>query len=188
MNLVTWTILLCWVFFSLYWVARAFSQKAVGTKTNFLDRLTHKLFLAIAFALLIFSARHQFLDVLFVRGSIGVDFISVAFCLIGLAISIWARRTLADNWDQSPVIKKKQELIMKGPYKLVRHPIYSGVLLMFLGTALAIGMLGGFVSFIILFIGFWIKLKKEEAIMTKYFKEKYLNYKRRSKTLIPYIL
>jgi protein-S-isoprenylcysteine O-methyltransferase Ste14 len=100
---------------------------------------------------------------------------------------IWARRTLAGNWSSLPVLKKDHDLVQDGPYKFVRHPIYTGFLLMFLGTALAIGRLGGFIGFAVCFMGFWIKLRQEEALMIKRFRGNYLSYKKRVKALIPYL-
>jgi protein-S-isoprenylcysteine O-methyltransferase Ste14 len=156
-------------------------------KTSSLDRLIHGLIMALAFFLLILSAQHNFLEILILRSSPVIDIISVSLCLLGLGVGLWARRTLAGNWDSLPAIKKNHELVQDGPYRFVRHPIYSGVLLMFLGTALEIGMLGSMVSFIVLFTGFWIKLTEEENLMIQHFKGKYLDYKKRTRALVPYL-
>ncbi len=116
-----------------------------------------------------------------------IAIVSIALCVIGLITCIWARRTLAENWRLLPVIKKGHDLVQDGPYKFVRHPIYTGFLLIFLGTTLALERLGGFIGFALCFIGLGIKLRQEEALMVKHFKENYLSYKKRVKALIPYL-
>jgi protein-S-isoprenylcysteine O-methyltransferase Ste14 len=83
--------------------------------------------------------------------------------------------------------KEGHELIETGPYRVVRHPIYSGLLLMVLGTAILAGRLGGLVAFPIYLLSIWIKLRWEEALMTKHFPE-YLEYKARTKALVPFLL
>jgi protein-S-isoprenylcysteine O-methyltransferase Ste14 len=117
-----------------------------------------------------------------------ITFIGLMITIMGLSFALWARVVLGSNWSLDVNFKEKHELIQKGPYAYVRHPIYSALLLMFSGTAIAIGNLGGFLGFPVLFISFWIKLHQEETLLIRHFKEEYLNYKKKVKALIPYVL
>ena len=108
--------------------------------------------------------------------------------IFGLFIAQWARVILGTNWSGSVTFKEDHELTEQGPYAYVRHSLYTGLLLMFLGTAVVAGTLGALIGFPVLFIGCWIKLKREEAMMTKHFGEEYLRYTTRVKALIPHVL
>jgi protein-S-isoprenylcysteine O-methyltransferase Ste14 len=103
----------------------------------------------------------------------------------GLAFAIWARRTLGKNWTARITTGGTQELVIRGPYKIVRHPIYSGLLFAILGTAIVIGQVRGFVGFLIVLIAVLIKLRREESALREYFGDTYEKYRRRVAPLIP---
>ncbi len=107
--------------------------------------------------------------------------------LIGLIITLWARTVLGGNWSTDAALKEEHELIQSGPYRYVRHPIYSGLLLMILGVAIFYGRAIGFVTFAIFFITFWLRARQEEKLLTKHFPEAYPNYKARVKAFIPFV-
>jgi protein-S-isoprenylcysteine O-methyltransferase Ste14 len=92
------------------------------------------------------------------------------------------------NWSAAVTIKKDHELVSSGPYAIVRHPLYSGVLLAMLGTAVSLGKLRGFVAFLLTFGGWWLKSRTEERFMLEQFGGRYLQYQRQVKALIPYLL
>jgi protein-S-isoprenylcysteine O-methyltransferase Ste14 len=188
MNFVTATIISCWIILFGYWTVSAFFQKPVSEKANFFSKLTQAILMLIPVILLIKYDFFYFFTIVIVKVSTLVNILSVIICLLGLFTAIWARTILGRNWSARVVFKKNHELIQNGPYKFVRHPIYTGFLLLFLGTALAIGRIGPFVGLVILFIGLWIKLRQEEALMLKHFGKKYLDYKKRTKALIPFLL
>lgn len=102
-------------------------------------------------------------------------------------VAITARRTLARNWSGAVALKEDHELITAGLYQYIRHPIYTGMLLMILGTALSFATLGACMGFLIILMGVLLKLKQEEALLTKHFAQDYLSYKKRTRTLIPFI-
>jgi protein-S-isoprenylcysteine O-methyltransferase Ste14 len=85
-------------------------------------------------------------------------------------------------------LKEGHELIERGPYHIARHPIYTGILAMFAGTAIAMGYFGGFIGLLLLFVSFWVKLKREEDLMLKHFPTKYAAYQRRVKRIIPFLI
>jgi protein-S-isoprenylcysteine O-methyltransferase Ste14 len=102
----------------------------------------------------------------------------------GLGFAIWARWHLGRNWSSSVVVKQDHTLIRTGPYRLVRHPIYSGMGLALIGTALATGEARGFIGAALILAGFIVRLLAEEALMRNTFPE-YADYCRRTARLIP---
>ncbi|MGO9480377.1 MAG: methyltransferase family protein, partial [Candidatus Kryptoniota bacterium] len=125
--------------------------------------------------------------VLWPAGSINrtVGFIADIVAVGGVAFAIWARIILSGNWDMGPAVKENHELITRGPYSFVRHPIYSGMLLMFLGALIWYGRVPGLIFFASLFIGLRMKSIDEEELMTQHFPKEYSEYKKRVKALIP---
>ncbi|MGA3145773.1 MAG: isoprenylcysteine carboxylmethyltransferase family protein, partial [Verrucomicrobiota bacterium] len=97
------------------------------------------------------------------------------------------RSGLGGNWSGSVTFKENHELIVRGPYRFVRHPIYTGILLMILGTAIISGRAVAFLALIIGFLIYWQRLRQEEALLTKHFPETYPGYKSRTKALIPFL-
>jgi protein-S-isoprenylcysteine O-methyltransferase Ste14 len=116
------------------------------------------------------------------------DILAVLFAITGLVIATAARRTLAGNWSGAVVIKDGHGLITKDLYRYVRNPIYSGILLTVLGTALSYGTLGVVVGFLVIVLSIWLKLHDEETILTKRLSGQYLAYKESTKALIPFYL
>src|SRR5258708_3850923 len=111
-----------------------------------------------------------------------------ALALAGLAVMLWARVTLGRNWSGGVVLKKDKELVTSGPYRFVRHPIYSGLLLLMLGWAVWRGRSVGFWGLAVVLVLFWIKARAEEQLMIQHFGDAYRTYKARVKALIPYIV
>src|SRR5205823_12230299 len=86
----------------------------------------------------------------------------VVLCIAGLAFCIWARFTLGRNWSGVVTLKGGHELIMRGPYAVVRHPIYTGLLTMFVATVIVLGHVAGIIALPLVFVSIWIKLRHEE--------------------------
>src|SRR5207245_9521973 len=114
--------------------------------------------------------------------------VGVFLCVSGLVFAIWARVILGRNWSGVITLKEGHELIERGPYRVVRHPIYTRILAMFAGTAIAVGYLGGCLGLLLVFVSFWLKLKREEDLMLKHFQDKYAVYQRRVKRIIPFLV
>jgi protein-S-isoprenylcysteine O-methyltransferase Ste14 len=108
-------------------------------------------------------------------------------CIAGLSFAVWARVTLGRNWSSMAEVKKNHELIITGPYKLVRHPIYTGWLIAFIGLALTLGETKVFLAIILILVAFLIKMYQEEKLMQSEFPKEYQKYKRQTKALIPWI-
>lgn len=86
------------------------------------------------------------------------------------------------------MIKEEHELIQTGPYSIVRHPIYSGFLLAILGTALVQGEFRSLLALPVAVLGWALKLRLEESFMAQQFGNAYLDYKRRVKALVPFVV
>jgi protein-S-isoprenylcysteine O-methyltransferase Ste14 len=110
------------------------------------------------------------------------------FCIVlcGVGFSIWARVILGENWSGTPSIKQDHALIQRGPYRFVRHPIYTGLLIALLGSALQHSLLRSFLGVIICTVALWLKIAVEEQFMVHLFGDQYLRYRKNVSALIPF--
>jgi protein-S-isoprenylcysteine O-methyltransferase Ste14 len=113
--------------------------------------------------------------------------LGVAICMAGLGFALWARRTLGDDWSQDVELKQGHTLVVRGPYRLARHPIYTAHIFMALGSAMAFGNWLGYAAVVSFFIGFRVKLAQEEELLLRCFPEEYPAYKGRVKALLPWL-
>jgi protein-S-isoprenylcysteine O-methyltransferase len=112
----------------------------------------------------------------------------MALTILGSAFAIWARSALGGNWSAAVTVKKNHSLVQRGPYQVVRHPIYSGCLLAMLGTAIVFGEVGCFVAVVLALVAWWLKSRVEEEFMTQQFGDDYRSYQRSVKRLVPFLL
>jgi protein-S-isoprenylcysteine O-methyltransferase Ste14 len=110
-----------------------------------------------------------------------------ALLALGLAFSVWARVYLGRNWSGTVTVKLDHELIRGGPYARVRHPIYTGLLLAFIGTAIVRAEWRGVLAVLIVFVALWRKLRLEERWMIETFGDQYRRYRERTAALIPFL-
>lgn len=129
-----------------------------------------------------------FLNDRFVPAELWIVWLGFFLTIAGLAFTCWARVILGRNWSGVVQLKEDHELIVRGAYSIVRHPIYTGLLLAFLGTALAIGAWRGLIATAIVAVSFWRKLRLEERWLCELFGEQYADYMRRVKALVPWVL
>jgi protein-S-isoprenylcysteine O-methyltransferase Ste14 len=109
-------------------------------------------------------------------------------CLCGLGFCLWARAVLGRNWSGTVTLKENHELVVRGPYRLVRHPIYTGLLVMLIATWIEQAHIAGMLGLIFVFVSFWIKLNNEEEVMRAQFSDQYAVYAERVKRILPFIL
>jgi protein-S-isoprenylcysteine O-methyltransferase Ste14 len=113
----------------------------------------------------------------------------ILLTLAGLGFSAWARYHLGKYWSSMVQIKVGHRIIRTGPYGIVRNPMYTGILIAFVGAVTAIGELLAFVALVIAILSIWVKIQAEEEILTGKFGKEYLQYKRDVKAaLIPHII
>jgi protein-S-isoprenylcysteine O-methyltransferase Ste14 len=178
-------ITLCWVIFVIYWMISAQSVKPVAERKSRFSSLAHRVPLGFGYFLLVWHKPGRWLSP---STPPALPWIGFVICLLGLLGTIWARKTLAGNWSSDVTFKQDHQLIVQGPYRFVRHPIYTTLLLMCLGTAIAKNQMEGYAGLLLFLAAFWIKLKQEEEILTRHFPVDYPAYKRRVKALIPFVL
>jgi protein-S-isoprenylcysteine O-methyltransferase Ste14 len=181
-------IIACWIIFLVWWAVSALRLKAVAERQSWLSSLAHKLVLTAGGLLFWFQ---KFPPPLNVRLTPHGDFAqagAAVVCVAGLLVTLWARWTLAGNWSSNVTYKQGHELVRAGPYRFARHPIYTGILLMFLGTAADLGRLSAWLGLLLVGLGFWIKLKHEEALLLRHFPKDYPTYQKQVKALVPFVL
>jgi protein-S-isoprenylcysteine O-methyltransferase Ste14 len=125
---------------------------------------------------------------MFVPNSELTGMAGLSLVLLGIAFAIWARLELGGNWSGAVTVKQGHTLIRRGPYTIVRHPIYSGLLLAFLGVAIILGQIRGLLGVGVLSLAFWLKSRIEERFMLEQFGGEYRDYQRQVKALIPYVV
>jgi protein-S-isoprenylcysteine O-methyltransferase Ste14 len=177
-----------WLAWVLYWIAAAAGAKAAREREPLASRAAF--ILAMAVSILLLGIRHWpgWLGRTVVPGGWVGYWCAVALVIAGLAFSVWARALLGRNWSGTVTIKVDHELIQAGPYRKIRHPIYTGILLAVLGTGLAAGQLRGLLAFVITFGALWFKSRVEESWMEREFGERYTAYRRTSWALVPFVL
>jgi protein-S-isoprenylcysteine O-methyltransferase Ste14 len=175
-----------WIAFWVYWLVSAFTaKKTVRSKSGnwFVSRLILVVLFSIAFKV---PTLKTFFSGRLLSSSEISNVTGVVFCALGLAFAVWARVHLGRNWGLPMTMREEPELVTGGPYRLVRHPIYSGILLAVLGTSM-LGTRAWLLVFVFIIAYFIYCAVTEERLMVKQFPEQYPEYKKRSKMIIPYI-
>jgi protein-S-isoprenylcysteine O-methyltransferase Ste14 len=113
--------------------------------------------------------------------------VGLATTLAGVVFAIWARVTLGANWSGVVTVKEGHTLVRRGPYRIVRHPIYTGLLAAVAGTALTHGSVHSVLALPMVASGFWLKTLTEERFMVQQFGEEYLRYKHDVRALVPFV-
>lgn len=187
-SLAIYIISVCWIIFLIVWLLAATSTKPSAYRESRAQRMRYWILLVIAYLLLINGRRLPFpLNVRVIPHMEVIAWAGVVLSIAGLAFSIWARVTLGRNWSGAVTLKEGHELIEGGPYRLVRHPIYTGLISMFLATVIVLGHVGGIVGALLVLVSFWIKLGDEEKLMLKQFPDQYAAYQQRVKRIIPFV-
>ena len=178
-----------WIGFLLYW-----QIKAAGTKaTARLEPASSRTVRAVVFliAIVLMSWPHlpvPWLYRQFLPHGVWTFLVGAVITTAGLFFAVWAREHLGTNWSRSVTIKQDHQLIVTGPYAVVRHPIYTGILTGFLGSTLALAQMRGIVAFVLISLVLWYKLRMEEQWMRTQFGAPYEAYSRRTAALVPFVL
>lgn len=176
-----------WIMTGIYWALTAPWAKAAVRKEQYASRVLRIAVMCVALDLLFGSPRVGLLGARFVPGDAWIARTGLALVAAGTALAVWARAMLGTNWSGTVAIKSGHELIRTGPYRWVRHPIYSGLLLAVLGTALALGEVRGLLAFAVALLGWGFKATMEERFLVDQFDGAYLRYQSEVKRLIPFI-
>jgi protein-S-isoprenylcysteine O-methyltransferase Ste14 len=171
-----------WAVFWVYWLSIAFTAKR--SHVTWSRELRIRVVVLVLIILLVRSGafHHGRLDSNPWRAGLGI----LLFAL-GLGFAIWARRHIGRNWGTPMSQKDKPELVTSGPYRLVRHPIYSGLLLAGIGTALAIDWTW-LIAVFLAGVYFVYSATIEERYLTEQFPVAYPTYQRATKMLVPFLI
>lgn len=169
----------------MVWVLMAFGGKRVVRRSG-VDRLFQWIYLGTAYTLLFRSDLSRgFLGSRFVPDAEWVRALGAVLTAAGVGLAIWSRLHLGRQWSSGVVVRAEHELIATGPYSRIRHPIYTGMLLGMLGTAVVVGEWRGLLAVLIATIGFTFKARKEERFMVEEFGPAYEEHRRRTGFLLP---
>jgi len=159
-----------WIIFLAYWLISALRLKAVKTQESRGSRIVYQVPLLAAWILLFTrSSLWGALGRRFFLQSPPVAVIGLILTVLGIAFAFWARYTLGQNWSSKVTIKVEHELIRSGPYAYVRHPIYTGILLALVGTALAIAEWRAVIAVTLAWVSFYTKARIEEKMLAQEF-------------------
>ena len=177
-----------WIAWVAYWVWASLNAKRTERREPIVSRLLHVVPLILAVGLL-FGDRVPLaiLNQRLFPWSPWQFWLAAIITAAGLLFTVWARIHIGRNWSGVVTIKEGHELIDTGPYALVRHPIYTGLLVAIFGSALARGEWRGVLAVLIAWAALWRKLRLEERWMTERFGEQYQAYRRRVPALIPFL-
>ena len=178
-----------WIGLAILWLAGASTAKRDKRAEPAGSRLGH-------LVLMILPLRCSFIQLLrvgvladrWLPESPATAYAGLAITLGGAGFATWARLYIGRNWSAKVTIKQDHELVRGGPNAVVRHPIYSGLLMAVLGTAVAFGEVRGLVAFVLASIGWRMKSLVEEKFMMEQFGVEYEKYKREVKALIPFVV
>lgn len=180
---------LMWLIWAATWVLAAGNTKQNAQQETGLARISYLLAFVLA-GLLIGLPRQpiNWLSIRFIPDTRLFLLCGVLLTGFGLGFATWARFRLGRNWSGTVALKVDQQLVTTGPYAFTRHPIYSGILLAFAGTAIARGELRAILAIVVVFFALRAKLATEEAFLTTAFGHEYLNYQKRVRAIIPFVL
>jgi len=183
MHVVGLVLTLCWLAFWIFWLAAATGAKASRGRTELRRFAGARVALLIV---IVFLARG--LGFHAHPGSVNpvLAGAGVALFAAGLAIAIWARLYIGRNWGMPMTRRQEPELVTTGPYRKVRHPIYTGIILALIGTALATTWYA-LIAVIVLGGYFIYSATQEEAFLAREFPDAYPAYKHSTKMLIPFV-
>jgi protein-S-isoprenylcysteine O-methyltransferase Ste14 len=183
-----WRILIDipWIIFIGYWIISALNTKRTQRREAFVARYGVMFIEVVGFVFLFKSSSGiGFLGQRVLSRSDAADVTAVTLAWAGTALAIWARWHLGQYWSGRITIKEDHKLICTGPYARLRHPIYSGIDLAAIGTGLAIDRWRCVVGVCVIIAGFWIKGKREEAMLAAQFGVEFEEHRRRTGFLFP---
>jgi protein-S-isoprenylcysteine O-methyltransferase Ste14 len=183
-----WLFEVPWVLFMAYWWWASRRAATAARKETLAERMTYQGLIWLGAALFAFDRLGIGPRGWHVLPAAPETFIlGLGLVIAGLLFAVWARVHLGRNWSGTVAIKIDHELIRSGPYRIVRHPIYTGILLGMLGVAIGLGEIRGLVALVLFVVAFEIKLHREEAWLTQQFGAAYRAYRHDVKGLVPFV-
>jgi protein-S-isoprenylcysteine O-methyltransferase Ste14 len=180
MHVVGIVILVIWPVFWIYWIAASIGVKKGRTGGTRVAGVRVPIILIVLILVRLAFRGHAFTDNPWLQG------VGLAVFLLGLGLAVWARLYLGRNWGGPMTRKDEPELVTTGPYRTIRHPIYTGIILGLVGTAIAVSWYW-LIAVVVLGAYFIYSAIREERYLAETFPDTYPDYKRSTKMLVPFI-
>ena len=169
------------------YVARAFGPHMARARSHLTLQIPAACLLIVCFALLL-NAHSYNLRMLVTPPGVLLGTLGDALVLAGLGFAIWARVVLGHNWSGLVMmVRDGHQLVQRGPYAIVRHPIYTGLFAAILGTALTLGTLASWIAVAAGLAGILLRVDVEERLMAAEFGDAHADYRARTRKLIPFV-
>jgi len=177
---------LLWTAWLVGWALASFTAAKSVVRQSLPARLAHTLIL-VAGAMLILGQNPRLAPLLrpVYPARAWIGWAGVIVCVAGLAFAVWARVVIGRLWSGSVALKAEHAVVRGGPYAITRHPIYSGLLLALLGTAITRDTKAALLGLPLVFAGFFVKSKQEERLLVERFGPEYEKYRAEVPALIP---
>jgi protein-S-isoprenylcysteine O-methyltransferase Ste14 len=180
-----WTMPILWSLWLAYWLIEARNTARTQKSESVLTAVIYRGATVVGI-LLIFGLKRPWTRLWPV--SVPLLCVAIILMLCGFSFAIWARRHLGRYWSARVTVKEGHQLIESGPYSLVRHPIYSGLLLSMAATVMTIGTLQSVCGYAVLLGALIFKLAAEERLLAAHLGQPYQDYQQRVKALIPGVI
>ncbi len=180
-----WLTVICWATFCLVWAIGWIYNLLKAPATQKRSRFLPAWILCVIVGVLIVQWIPRHFWTLLTLVSPWFQIAGAACLIVFTAFTLWARWSLGTMWSSSPEIKIDHQLRIDGPYRITRHPIYTGILGMLLGTLLISGAGVWILYFTIMVVALAIKISSEERLLKETFGEQYDQYRQRVPQLIP---
>jgi protein-S-isoprenylcysteine O-methyltransferase Ste14 len=175
-----------WAIWALWWLAMAFFSKSTKRRESPAQRIEHLVPAMLGFALVF---REGFGGTWLARPIWPTNPVLLILCvtvtILGLLFAVWARLILGSNWSGTVTIKTNHQLIRRGPYRWIRHPIYTGMLAALLATAMIQGLLSGMIGFAFVFLALYRKARREESFLSQEFGEGFSEHRQHTGMFLP---
>jgi protein-S-isoprenylcysteine O-methyltransferase Ste14 len=183
-------VLIVWTAYWIYSIAAAITTrmhvKIIARGETVLDRLIQNALMIIALYL-IYSPYVGYLSVHILPNCLLVQALGCTVVIMSLFFADWSRRVLACNWSSAVQSVEKQKLVQHGPYRYIRHPIYTGVIGAFFGTLLVQGTLASLIALVCIVVKYILKINKEEQFLFTLFGPQYRLYKSKTWGILPFV-
>lgn len=176
-----------WLVWFVYWLIAGRFVKATKSSEGTLDRMRHLLPLVIGFYL-IFHGGHRGYLLGPLQASQSLRWTGMTLTIAGLLFSVWGRIHLGGNWSGFITLKEGHELVRSGPYRYVRHPVYTGLIVAAIGSALVAATGDALVGSAIIAVSIVFKLRREEVLLTTVFGDQYREFQREVPALVPFLI
>jgi protein-S-isoprenylcysteine O-methyltransferase Ste14 len=175
-----------WAIWAVWWLAMAFFSKATKRRESPAQRIEHLVPALLGFALVFREGfGGAWLSRVVIPENAMLFLICVVITVLGLLFAVWARLTLGSNWSGTVTIKAGHQLIRRGPYRWIRHPIYTGMLAALLATAITQGSWSGLAGFAFVLLALYRKARREESFLAQEFGEGFVEHRQHTGMFLP---